>query len=331
MAPIAQPVDCKYDHLQFFVDDLKPMAHYKAQEAQLNAFAKLMPSENDRRLDVGALRKQWVGMGLPAADPAAFHPHQQDLVEQLLHGFGWRIIGEHRGSETRSVLLSTVDPTGVKFVLTCQQDKGSEASDAYPAKRIRKDADANTESLDHFSATHLDRFAAYHRGAQGVAVLAFELAHGDLDKVLARYEEQHPKLIVAPPRKYQCGTRVLDVFAYYTGDKCTSDADPGTLIRFVERIGGCGSLPLPGLSAVEAEFEKGVQPAYCDHWVHSARLRPPPARRHTLLPTHTPLDARPVALHTLVPLTADASSRLCHFALTGEQCSLTRGLSGDTA
>ena len=34
-------VDTGYHSLQFFVDSLEPLEHYKAIEAKLNAFAKL--------------------------------------------------------------------------------------------------------------------------------------------------------------------------------------------------------------------------------------------------------------------------------------------------
>ena len=87
---------------------------------------------------------------------------------------------------------------------------------------------------------------------------------------------------MAPPHAYRDGTRVLDVFAYYRGEPGVSDADPGTLLRFVERpaaggTGGAGGevkgLPLPGLEAVEAAFEEGVLPAYCDHWVSNVISR----------------------------------------------------------
>ena len=35
------PTAIHYDHLQFFVDELKPLAHYKAIEKDLNEFAAL--------------------------------------------------------------------------------------------------------------------------------------------------------------------------------------------------------------------------------------------------------------------------------------------------
>jgi len=363
----------QYDHLQFFVDALKPLAHYKAIEERLTSFAKLLPHA---RRDIAAARKAWCKMG-SASDPEAFQVHGRDLVEQLLYGFGWRITAEHSGLGTRSLLLSTPDPAGVKFVITCKQvekvvDEEDEFGacemrrrefgflradgyletggtprkaaavpasaltpatiDAYPVafaaeadsiaadgpiqtKRAKRDASA--PAFDHFAAYHLERFAAYHGGEQGVAVLGFEVAHGDLDGVLQRYRTLHPKLLLAEPREYADGVRVLDVLAYYAGEKGESEADTGTVIRFVERSGaadeGSGHLPLPGLSPVAAEFECGVLPAYCDHWVSNvtsrlgflqtleetlgftpkARSTPPPAARHPPPATrHPPPAAR---------------------------------------
>ena len=341
---------CQYDHLQFFVDGLKPLVHYKAIEERLTSFAKLMPHAAIQRRDTAASRKVWCKMGT-AADPEAFQVHGRDLVEQLLYGFGWRITAEHSGLETRSLLLSTPDPAGVKFVITCKQvdaevdeedaagawevrrrgfgflradgyletggrPRGNEAAtptkratipastltpaivDAYPVASAaiatpavangpaeaaiptkRAKSDASIPSFDHFAASHLERFAAYHGGEQGVAVLGFEVAHGDLDDVLQRYRTLHPKLLLAAPREYGGGVRVLDVLAYYTGEKGVSEADTGTVIRFVERSSAAaadvsGHLPLPGLSPVAAEFDcGGVLPAYCDHWVSNVRSR----------------------------------------------------------
>ena len=329
-------VTIQYDHLQFFVDALKPLAHYKAIEERLTSFAKLLPHATGERRDIASARKAWCKMG-SASDPEAFQVHGRDLVEQLLYGFGWRITAEHSGLETRSLLLSTPDPAGVRFVITCKQvekvvdeedefgacevrrrefgflradgylETGGTPSkaaavpastltpatvDAYPValaaaadstaangpiqtKRSKRDASA--PAFDHFAAYHLERFAAYHGGEQGVAVLGFEVAHGDLDGVLQRYRTLHPKLLQGEPREYADGVRVLDVLAYYAGEKGESDADTGTVIRFVERSSaadeGSGHLPLPGLSPVAAEIECGVLSAYCDHWVSNVTSR----------------------------------------------------------
>ena len=105
---------CKYDHLQFFVDELRPLSHYKAIEDRLNEFARLVPRSEGETVDVTSAREAWRKMGL-AADPDAFEVHGRDLVEQMLYGFGWRITGQHEGAETRSLLLSTPDMSGARF------------------------------------------------------------------------------------------------------------------------------------------------------------------------------------------------------------------------
>lgn len=265
---------CRYDHLHFFVDELQPLVHYKAIEDRLNEFARLVPRANSSPVDLAAARETWCQMG-PSAEPEAFQVHGRDLVEQMLYGFGWRITGQHEGHETRSLQLSTVDGTGARFLITCRQPKA--AADAAEA----------AEPFDHFRRAHLDRFDSYHNGAQGIGVLGFEMERGELDLVQARYEAHHPKLLVAPPHVYPDGTRVLDVYAYYRGEVRASEADPGTLLRFVERAaaggeggevgaggeGGEVPLPLPGLVPVSAVFEPSVLPAYCDHWVSNVVSR----------------------------------------------------------
>ena len=45
---------CKYDHLQFFVDNLQTLSHYKAIEDRLNEFAMRMPKPDGSPTDVDA-------------------------------------------------------------------------------------------------------------------------------------------------------------------------------------------------------------------------------------------------------------------------------------
>jgi hypothetical protein len=62
---------CKYDHLQFFVDELRPLSHYKAIEDRLNEFARLVPRAEGAPVDIAAARGAWRKMGR-SADPDAF-------------------------------------------------------------------------------------------------------------------------------------------------------------------------------------------------------------------------------------------------------------------
>lgn len=279
--PPPPPSACRYDHLQFFVDTLQPLEYYKSLEQRLNAFAQRVPTGSGAPADVASARDAWCELG-PSAEPDAFQVHGRDLVEQMLHAFGWRITGQHAGHGTRSLLLATPDPAGARFVVTCACGDDDATAAAQGA-----------EPVDHFSRAHLERYFASHNHAQGIGVLGFEMAGGELETVHARYEALHPNLIVAPPHTYADGTKVLDVFAYYSGrvsdvtaaEEHGTDADPGTLLRFVERptrateasaegtADGGAPLPLPGLTPVAAAFEPGVLPAYADHWVSNVVSR----------------------------------------------------------
>jgi len=97
------------------------------------------------------------------------------------------------------------------------------------------------EAFNHFDAAHLARFSQYHRGRQGVAVLGFAVSAGGVDAIRAKYAELHPKLLLPDTPTTYPGAKVLEVFAYYTGEKLTTDADPGTMIRFVELCEDAGS------------------------------------------------------------------------------------------
>jgi hypothetical protein len=183
----SQPISAlRYDHLQFFVDSLKPLSHYKAIEERLNELAERVPTEAGAPVDVAAARDAWRELG-PSADPDAFQVHGRDLVEQLLYGFGWRITAQHEGRETRSVLVSTVDPAGARFVITCKH--GADAAPGTEATGAVTEAEAVTEAaeaFDHFGASHVDRYLASHANAQGVAVLGFEVRRA-LDRLISSH------------------------------------------------------------------------------------------------------------------------------------------------
>ena len=329
-----------YDHLQFYVDKLKPLAHYKAIEERLNAFAQLgaaqgvdlaMKDTATGGRPVAAARDLWVAMTKPgdgantpyaSADPADFKPHGQDLVEQLLYGLAWRVTGEHAGSGTRSVLLTTNDPTGVKLVLTAktagkEQERsgekssgsmdvdGSSSSSSSSSSSNSSSSSAEPHStVDHFASRHVDRYTDYHAGEQGIAVLGFNLQQeGEFARVVANYQTKHPALVLpGSPRSYKQSlptttstsgdaaevmlVNVFEVFAYYRKKAGSAneegegayEGDPGTVIRFVERVAeadgsallsaaGSANMPLPGLLPVAHAFDGTGSSAYCDHWV----------------------------------------------------------------
>jgi hypothetical protein len=117
---------------------------------------------------VDALRKIWCELG-PAADPAGFTSHGQDLVEQLQFGVGWRITGACTTETTRSVLVASEDPLGVKFVVTCAL---KEVADFVLEEGVSRGI---SEKWMHFGSASVERFFGYHRGKQGIGVLGFAI------------------------------------------------------------------------------------------------------------------------------------------------------------
>jgi hypothetical protein len=123
----------------------------------------------------------------------------------------------------------------------------------------------------------LHQFFEAHDQRQGVAVLAFEATPGSLETIYQRYKEMHPKLLLPTPIfQYEGGTKVLEVFAFYLGEKCQSEPDVGTKLRFIESSSSSSastraSCVLPGLQHINAEFDDSSQPAYCDHWVSNGK------------------------------------------------------------
>lgn len=201
-------------------------------------------------------------------DPATYQSFGQDPVAQLLVGFGWRVTGQHTGAGSRSMVVQSPDTNGVKFVFTCHNSLT--ISDLQGAE-----VTSGEETYKHFDATNIQVFSKSHAGRQGVGVLAFEVAKGDIDAIQASYTEKHPKLLVpGSPVSYDGDARVLEVYAYYKGEKSVSDADPGTILRFIEPPTGAErSWVLPGIEAVPAVFDGLAQPVYCDHWVSNVHSR----------------------------------------------------------
>ena len=73
---------------------------------------------------------------------------------------------------------------------------------------------------------------------------------------------------------------VFEAFAYYAkasagasagASEACGAADRGTVLRFVQRSGEKGVLPLPGLEPVAAKFDGTAVAAYADHWVTRTR------------------------------------------------------------
>ncbi|CAE7242014.1 unnamed protein product [Symbiodinium microadriaticum] len=264
-----------FSHVHIYCDALKDLAEYKKLEEKLNEFGR-QPLDN-----VAAGRDAWLALasshGNPVTgerDPQKWTGHKQDVVEQMLVGLGWRVTGFGQTASTRSVAVTSSDNEGVKFVITAHKDKSMAdfaSADGHPAAKRQK---SEKEAFDHLGESHLERFSQHQAGRQGVAVLGFQVNSGELDGIVAKYAEKHPKLLPPGMPKEYPGVRILEVYAYYQGEKNTTEVDCGTMLRFVECSDqNADHSVLPGIEKVPATFDPSSLPAYCDHWVSNVVSR----------------------------------------------------------
>ena len=184
---------------------------------------------------------------------------------------------QYNGESSRTFLVTSSDPCGVKLCITAPTGNG--------------DIHEN-EPYHHFQGTFVRQFFASHNDRQCIGVLGFEVECGELEGILERYKKLHPKLLLSTDLKTYSDTRrigsgahtqhtleigrmsMLEVYAYYQADT-ESDADKGTVLRFVERQGSFATSPgfanpegvLPGLRDAAPRFDGTSIPAYSDHWV----------------------------------------------------------------
>jgi hypothetical protein len=259
----------RFSHIHIYQDTIRPLAEYKELEASSTKFSKELvaqgaahPKETGLGMDIEKGCAIWAAQTGGTADPTAYKSQKQDVAEQLILGAGWRITGHRDGAETRTVCLSSSEKDGVNMVVTC-----AHATPGAPA-----------EDHVHFRAAAIERFHGCHRSRQGISVLCFEVEEGDCELILGRYSAKHPKLVVpgAMPYTYADGFKVIEVYAYYKGECVVSDADEGTILRFIERpTQAAKASVLAGLNGVEAEWcESSLDfPAFCDHWVSNVISR----------------------------------------------------------
>eukprot|EP01061_Rhynchopus_euleeides_P002858 TRINITY_DN121_c1_g1_i1.p1 TRINITY_DN121_c1_g1~~TRINITY_DN121_c1_g1_i1.p1 ORF type:complete len:690 (+),score=334.50 TRINITY_DN121_c1_g1_i1:54-2072(+) len=273
----------RFHHTQMYVHSLKPMAEYKALEESLTALSKkgsfdpfsgqasfLAPDALPAR--IAEARQHWTEMVKDAKNPESYKSQDQDIVEQLIVGTGWRVTAEYIGAGTRSVLVCTEDPCGAKMVVTTKTGDSDEG-----------------EVYAHFRASRVQTFHDAHIQREGISVLSFEVAPGSLEGIHGKYTKLHPNLLVAGIQSFTDNRTVqegekqqdvsmgsfkcLDVYAYYAADG--KAADKGTVLRFTERTGSFANTPgfgnphgvLPGLKDVPATFDGTSCSAYSDHWV----------------------------------------------------------------
>jgi hypothetical protein len=123
-----------FSHVHLYVDHLKDLQVYKDLEDRLTGFVK--DCESPLGKDIVTQQENWRKVQpdhfAPNDDAAAFVPQNRDLVQQLLAGFGFRVTGARYGaSNTRSVLVTSKDPSGVQFLLTAKETHDNGHHDTY--------------------------------------------------------------------------------------------------------------------------------------------------------------------------------------------------------
>ena len=116
--------EVSFSHVQLYVDEVEELASLKVLERRVNSFHQL--GQGDSSSSIEESRNSW--KSIAGGDDASvctvedlcaeFQPAGRDVVKQLIVGFGFRVIGLHENNETRSVLVSTKDCSGAKFVVT---------------------------------------------------------------------------------------------------------------------------------------------------------------------------------------------------------------------
>ena len=263
-----------FSHVHLYVDKLEDLSVYKDLEDKLCEFSR-HPVHQDGEALLEQKRQVWQSIaGNTGNDEEEYVPQNRDVVKQLLSSFGFRVTGarypsndDDTSSNTRTVLVTSRDPTGVQVVVTALDHDDS--SDRHHAKQ--------DDAFRHFAASKVQQFLDCHDGFQGISVLAFMVQ--DVHRIKEKYENLHPELI-ADYQEYGDGTKVLEVYAYYQYHEKEYKqrvADKGTTLRFVQKSESASNegkpFLLPGLEPVEATFEENARAAYCDHWVSNVFSR----------------------------------------------------------
>jgi hypothetical protein len=109
----------RFSHVQLYVDQLEDLEVYKRVEEQLNTFAASTAAHTNS--DLSQKKKLWMQTrndNFYPSSTASFESQNRDIVKQLLVGLGFRVTGARYTSDSRSLLVTSPDPTGVQFLVT---------------------------------------------------------------------------------------------------------------------------------------------------------------------------------------------------------------------
>ena len=291
---ISQTLGIRFSHVHVYVDHVKEIEEYKKIEDSINRFHHKFDSVNlQSKFLMDANRGKEILSSMEDISPAfeGYLSHGRDIVKQLITGFGFRVTGYYPPhgdtSTSNTVLVTSSDPTGIQIVVSsrcrCEND------DVVDEKYLHFDRGeciksrwnfvllVEVISMNCFHLANIDRFYRAHSNRQGIAVLAFEVGPGCLQQIYLRYKTLHPQLIVEKyveeVQSYEGEASILEVYAYYTGDKSISPADEGTILRFMETDTFCNDAlcKLPGIVSTPAKFHLSCASAYFDHWVSNGK------------------------------------------------------------
>jgi hypothetical protein len=141
-------LNVSFSHVQLYVDRVEDIEVYKELERSLNEYAaKRSSSEQETASATGESiderRKLWESLTTSRGtqEKTLFIPQNRDVVKQLIVGFGFRVTGyrfpdqqdnndndDNNKANTRSLLITSRDSSGVQIIVTANTKNGEEDS-----------------------------------------------------------------------------------------------------------------------------------------------------------------------------------------------------------
>eukprot|EP00211_Chloroparvula_japonica_P004370 CAMPEP_0119122596 /NCGR_PEP_ID=MMETSP1310-20130426/2797_1 /TAXON_ID=464262 /ORGANISM="Genus nov. species nov., Strain RCC2339" /LENGTH=648 /DNA_ID=CAMNT_0007112277 /DNA_START=138 /DNA_END=2084 /DNA_ORIENTATION=- len=240
----------QYGHVHAYVHNIQSFEHYFHLE-KISQFVETQEAE-----PISEVQEKCNVHFSYVSD--SYQPEGQDLVEQFILGLGWRIIGTWEGNGVRTVVLSSNDKNGAKFIIT---------------GKTNSNVLSHRELSPIFHENLLQSFFDEHNGREGFAVLSLQVPTGYCDVLFERYNAHHKLLLQHDKvQEFSNGMKVLQVYGFYKDDRNTIP-DRGTSYRFIESDDHCK--PLPGIVLREpiAGFPGKGAPVYSDHWASNVFFR----------------------------------------------------------
>eukprot|EP00924_Labyrinthula_sp_SR-Ha-C_P001664 maker-scaffold_18-snap-gene-5.4-mRNA-1 protein AED:0.03 eAED:0.03 QI:100/0.66/0.5/1/1/1/4/21/669 len=264
---------CRFDHIQIYVKEVKSLEYYKELEGYLQEISSdvnlyLQDHEKVSKETINSLRKKWLGLiqgskSILPLDPELYSSQNQDVIEQLIVGLGWRVVAECTSNGLKSFQVQSSSKFSSRMLITSndpQTEKRSEENRLY----------SDLESFSEFFEAHSNR--------GGVAVLGFDVSPKldepkkqgfgvNIRNLEHNYKKLHPNLIKDGIFE-EGNTLIFQVYAYYAVNN--KDPDTGTVLRFVERD---GNHFLSGFVPVDHSFDVSCAQLCFDHWVSNVHNR----------------------------------------------------------